>query len=227
MTKYDLKWPLLSGIEVVVETEWDWPVFCDIFVNHDYPLLSVPPGIEPVTILDLGANVGYFSLYSADICRRSQRPFVCHAIEALSKTYNILRRRTRNVPEIKTYHGAAGRKSGEVTISQSANHATSSLMTENHNKGKDYPAEPVRYLDLNMIVPGKLDILKMDIEGSEFDLMKNYRGLIKKAELVFCELHKQDGDIEKFRNEMLEMGFNFMPVVDRLTASVEFYYREK
>src|SRR5580704_18272210 len=56
-----------SGIQVVMQGRSDWDVFAEIFVNREYDTaileaLSASPADSPIWILDLGANVGYFSL---------------------------------------------------------------------------------------------------------------------------------------------------------------------
>src|ERR1700683_4924652 len=62
-----LEYTLQSGIVLKVASKGEWWTYNDIFVNHEYDFsiqeaLKSHSPVHPFTILDLGANVGYFSL---------------------------------------------------------------------------------------------------------------------------------------------------------------------
>ena len=63
----DIKWTLRSKLSIELHGLSDWVVFSDIFVNGEYDeaiehTFSTMPSGEQVRILDLGANVGFFTL---------------------------------------------------------------------------------------------------------------------------------------------------------------------
>jgi hypothetical protein len=64
----DLTWTLPSGIRVVVATYGDWIIYNEIFVSGEYDAaidLAIARAATPMQIVDLGANVGFFTLRAA------------------------------------------------------------------------------------------------------------------------------------------------------------------
>lgn len=218
-----INWTTDTGVELRIENAWDWLVFCDIWVNRCYPLFvnSIPK--KSLTMVDIGANVGYFSLYALHEARKAGVPIKIYAFEANPLTSDVLTDRVAPYPEIETHFGAVGRLDGETCITLSDNHGTS-FTTDTE---KDYPHVVVKYRDLNEILPkGQIDCIKCDIEGSEFDFVQNYEAVLHRTRLVFMETHYTKGDAEALRAKMKEYGFtgNKM-LVDHETACVEVFYR--
>ena len=52
------------------------------------------------------------------------------------------------------------------------------------------------YVDLDSVIPEhrQIDILKIDIEGSEYELFENYASIFRRAKIVLIEIH---GTMEK------------------------------
>lgn len=223
MAGAELRWPLFSGIEVVVENAWDWVVFCDIFVNREYPLYIRRKEGHKAHIIDLGANVGYFSLFVADLMEREKQEYMIYAFEANPETYKILLKRTESqrLFNIQNFHGAIGKKKGSTRIGLSANHSTSMLTEDETISAK------VKYLDVDNYVPptGRIDIIKCDIEGAEYDFVNNYPDLLRRTDVVFMEIHKDNGTPEDLKNVMLEYGFKYHLLVDKETAETGMFYR--
>lgn len=216
-------WHLLSGIKVVIENKWDWLVFCDIFVNKEYPLFIGQPIPRPVKVLDLGANVGYFSLYAADECRKRKQPFEIIAIEGMPDTFSNLVKRVKEVSEIKCGLGLVGKKEGSDFISLSANHGTSSIVS---NTSK-LPKMSVEYVNLDKLIPESwsvIDVIKCDIECSELEFVQNYSNILKKTGLVYMEIHHKKVNAAKLRKLMVEYGFKYNTLlIDRKTNTIEVF----
>ncbi|HAG81038.1 MAG TPA: hypothetical protein DCL61_07665, partial [Cyanobacteria bacterium UBA12227] len=63
----NLQWQLKSGINIKVATYAEWVIYNDIFVDGEYDLslqksLSNLKPYQSFILLDIGANVGYFTL---------------------------------------------------------------------------------------------------------------------------------------------------------------------
>jgi len=68
---------LRSGITLQVASKGEWWVYNDIFVNGEYDIpilrsLETCSPLRPLTVLDLGANVGYFMLRVVDLVRQTR-----------------------------------------------------------------------------------------------------------------------------------------------------------
>ena len=73
-------------------------------------------------------------------------------------------------------------------------------------------SEKVPYLDLKTVIPkeGRIDILKIDIEGSEFDLLENFPEVFQRARLLVMELHGQEARASEFERRLRTLGLQRM-----------------
>jgi len=134
-------------------------LFCD----------AIKPGS---TVLDVGANVGIYTLLAA---KRGARVF---AIEADPKTVEILR---RNVhvngfdDRVTVFPIAVGEQEGTVTLFRFAENRGHSNLFE----GTDPVLVPCRTIDSLDLPP--IDVCKMDIEGSELPALKGMEATIRRS----------------------------------------------
>src|SRR5262245_42804249 len=100
-----LQCSLRTGIEPVFKDWADWIVFLDVFVEGDYDvairraIASAPPD-RPALILDIGANIGLFTLRCCHL-RRLERPSAAvkiHQFEASAATFQRLREQMQQQP---------------------------------------------------------------------------------------------------------------------------------
>lgn len=214
-----LTWVLDTNIELRIENVWDWVVFCDIWVEKEYPLIVSPkPGRQPV-IVDLGANVGYFSLLVAHECKRAGKTPKIISFEGDPETFVVLESRTLQCADVITpYHGLIGKREGIGYIAHSDNHATSLL---DHEFGA-----PVSYLDIEDYIPyTAIDMIKCDIEGAEFDFVTNYKELLQRTDVVYMEIHNTKGDSAELHKHMVSYGFKHKLLSDKGDTTTEVFYR--
>jgi FkbM family methyltransferase len=217
-----LTWTLDTGIELTIENTWDWIVFCDMFVNREYPF-SVMKGNRKAQVLDLGANVGYFSLLVAHECKKAGIQAHVTAVEGNPDTFAILESRTRQCADvIVPVEALVGKREGLGYITLSHNHGTSAVVGSNST----FPHVPMSYVDLNTLVPeGLIDCIKCDIEGSEFDLVANYPDLLVRTGLVFMEVHNAAGNAAGLYKQMASYGFKREMLLNHETATTEVFYQ--
>lgn len=201
---------LLSGLTFKIDKTSDWVVFQDIFVHrcYDKAIDLVFKGVleQKFTCLDLGCNVGYFSLMLLDRLIREglmqhqlhlvdgngscmQRCFDCFAEQPLVKTPVLLS------------HGLIGKREGKANfISDKLLHACSRVAEE---------GDPVPYFDLeNVCNGGRISLIKCDIEGSELDLIENYEALLRRTQFFLVEWHWRDCDVAKAQVLLAKYGFH-------------------
>jgi FkbM family methyltransferase len=143
------------------------------------------------TVIDLGANIGLFSLLAAKIgCRviavEAQRNF-CDDIAALAQEQGVT---------IEIENILVGAKTGLLTYS----HVTDSL---------DLSSEVVGMNEL-LVRHGieRLDFLKCDIEGSEFDLLSENTEWVDRVNHVAMEVHGAYGDYRAIVDLLVSRGFS-------------------
>jgi FkbM family methyltransferase len=210
----NLRRRLPSGLELTVEGPADWTLYNDIFADGEYDAaihaaLGDAPPERPLTVLDLGANVGYFALRFADLAlRRPGLDLRLVAVEASPGLVQALERRLLGQPmlagRVRVVHGLAGRRSGEGRLFESPLHFEHSAIP-----GRGGQGVPVAYVDLAELVATwpAIDLLKCDIEGGELEMLETYAGdLLPRVRRAVVELHHDRCDTARCRELLRAAG---------------------
>lgn len=172
----------------------DIAAFDEVFVESEYEL--PPPvasrlGTDRLRVLDLGANVGLFALWAF---RRFPGCSVT-SIEADPENFRVLRRaRELNSAVAWTViHGAASTTNGFVDFV--SGQGTRSHVLAGVNPG----ATTVRAIDVLPMFDTH-DLVKMDVEGSEWRLLADPRLVRSRVRAMVVEYHG-DSDASKSPRE--------------------------
>jgi FkbM family methyltransferase len=212
----------LAGLKVKVSSKADWTVFNEIFVEGFYDraighALSHVPMDQPLHVLDLGANVGFFAMRFSQLVFQSDhpdRPFFIHSVEGSPRVYADLSARISSNPRLKghveTRHGLVGTTAGSADIYESSFGAGNSTTPQFWSK-----PVTVSYINLDSLIPADIPIalLKCDIEGSEQTFQDNYHNLLLRTEAAVIELHHRLVDPEKFHEGMRTLGFTYREIL--------------
>ena len=160
----------------------DAVIFGQVMIDWQYNL----PALDDVRlIVDCGANIGMSALYFA---RRYPQAKVL-AIEPEPGNYAMLVRNTRHVAAIQPVHAAVWPRPASLSIVDPARSHASISVTEGPGKG----ATGIRSVQLRDVVAehGKIDILKIDIEGSEKALFEDPScgEWLTNTRVIYAELH--------------------------------------
>lgn len=149
--------------------------FKEIFMDECY-LAGMEHSISSgATIIDIGANAGYFSLFAATKFSRSR----IFSYEPVPVNYAQLQRHRdlNRSAQIKCFPQAVAGKTGEIslTFDSSDSFTTNATMFTPANAGDNSLKVPCvslqAVMDENDIK--KCDLLKMDCEGAEYDILYN------------------------------------------------------
>jgi FkbM family methyltransferase len=193
-----LEHTLPSGLRVAVRSFSDWVVFNEVFVDGEYDpvideLMRDPPA--EVWTLDVGANVGMFTLRLMDRWLRADRGGSRHhvvCIEGAPSTFRVLARNL-DQPQLASmctlHQGLAGQRSGVGRISTSAHTAVNSII----DRSPSLLRARVPFVDLTRLLPAdtRIALLKCDVEGAEELLLGNYPDLLRRVDSAVVELHHQ------------------------------------
>jgi FkbM family methyltransferase len=238
-----LEHKLRSGLTVKVESMGEWWVYNDIFVDGEYDLAiqkamqgaldrsdsvttgPVTTGARLFTVLDLGANVGYFAFRVLDLMDGNRLDITM--VEGSPKNFTELKSRI-DAAEIQPAQknlvcGLAGERNGTAFIRESAIHVKSTLLHTATAKGTE-----VRFADLDEVMRSKaeIDLLKCDIEGSELSFIRNYPDLLRKVRTAVFELHHEQCDTKEAVRILNGLGFSETPLKDCGSFSVNLFTRE-
>lgn len=229
------RWILNSGIKVSIENDNDWFVYNEIFTNKEYDqalghFLKGKPK-KPV-ILDLGANVGFFTLKIADeMYQAGIKDFSIIALEAASSNYNVLSQRIDQPllkHNVKPYLGLAGYKTGKHALLTSNEHF-------GHSAAFDTPLKSgveVDYVDVEKLLANstsRIDFIKCDIEGSEEIFIRENLSIFERAEHAVFEFHAGECNVDNCRSMLLKAGLASKGVIKQESiykTSVEIFSRQ-
>jgi FkbM family methyltransferase len=202
----NLRRELRSGLVLTVASPADWVLYNDIFVDGEYDPaidLALERGVagagadRPLTIVDLGANVGYFTLRAADRMAGASpgTPLRFVLAEPSPALIGELERRLLSQPQlagsVTLLKGLVGRREGVGVLFESPLHFENSQSGRRGLRRREVP-----YVDLEVAVGAgqPVDLLKCDIEGAELELLATYPDLLRRTAVCVIELHPQKCD---------------------------------
>ena len=169
-------------------------VFSEIFIGECYPINESTK--QEKVIIDIGANIGFFTIYALIKNPNSQ----ILAVEANPKNFEILK---NNIYEnslsdnVRVFNYVVTSEPGLQPFYLSSNSGWSSIYNERGAKnGKIIHVDSTslsRLLENNKL--NVIDLLKIDIEGAEYDIMlkdKFLENFIVKE--LFIEVDKRPRD---------------------------------
>ena len=155
-------------------------MFEQIFVDNQY---NIEINFEPKAIIDLGANVGFASVYFANKFPDAK----ILAIEPDDSNYQAAIKNLNAYKNVSLIKGAVWNKSENINLIDSG-HGEAAYMVkpgEGENMIRAYTI-PEIFKILNV---GEVDILKIDIEGSEKEIFEDGDAWINKAKIIIVETH--------------------------------------
>jgi FkbM family methyltransferase len=193
-----LEHTLPSGLRVEISSFSDWVVYNEVFVDGEYdPVLDAALHDQDgdCWTLDIGANVGMFTLRLMDRWLRADHVGRRHhvvCVEGQPSTFRLLQRNLDQpaLASTCTLHlGLAGERSGAASISTSAHTGVNSIV----DRSPSFSRVQVPFLDLTTLVPAdaRIGLLKCDIEGAEELFLSHYPDLLERVDTAVVELHHQ------------------------------------
>lgn len=147
--------------------------FYEIFVQEIYRP-NISNGLREMNILDIGANVGYFSLYASKIFKNAR----IFSFEPYHNTLNVFNKQLEmnSIHNVKTYQQAVSDKSGKATLYVTEWSGCNTIIPNKFDEGY-YSSIEVECINLERIfkITGvdTFDLAKIDCEGSEYQIILN------------------------------------------------------
>ncbi len=206
-------------------------ILSDIFVKREYS--DYFPFYQKVTVLDIGAHYGYFSIFASKNTAAESKIL---AIEPGSLNFkclaeNIERNKINNIIPL---HAAIGNKD-EVSKLYLGRTSNNSLISDYSFLEKESVSEKIELKTLETILNDypieNIDFLKMDCEGGEYSILESLSSeTFKKITTISLEFHdlknkKYNGDflvnilinhqfkIVKYQYMSTSMGLNYGKII--------------
>lgn len=155
-------------------------------INEDRMYDPIFAGKSDLTVLDLGANCGLFSLYAADSCKK------LIAVEPTPATFNVLQEIVKDHTQIVPLQLAIGPHNEMISFYINENSTTNSMLDRN---GRETQVQCMTLETLfHMQNLQHVDFVKCDIEGSEMQALTDATlgPIADKVDFWFVEVHQTD-----------------------------------
>ncbi len=171
--------PWTGGSVFIRPGTTDQDVYDEIFIEKEY---DIDLG-TPKFIIDAGAHIGLASVFFA--CRYPDAIIV--AIEPEPSNFAILQMNAERHPNIRPVKAGLWSKKTHLRI-ENEHVATWSFRVVENATGDGIPALGVRDI-MEDFKQSRIDVLKIDIEGSELEVLKHSAEWIDDVHTMIIELH--------------------------------------
>ncbi|GHT54336.1 hypothetical protein AGMMS49982_18870 [Bacteroidia bacterium] len=178
-------------------------IFDQVFLDNSYP---VDYGFQPDVILDCGANVGFATVFFKNQFPNAK--IVC--VEPDSGNYEMLCKNTQNFKDVILYKAGLWNKSAHLIIENPDADAPSFVVKEVEAASP----ESIKAVTIKEIMEEQqidfIDILKIDIEGSEKEVFSsNYDYWLPRTRVIIIEMHDRmkDGCSKSFFEALVKYDF--------------------
>ena len=161
-------------------------IMAEIYRDRVYdPFLM---GRKDLTILDVGAHCGLFSIYAAKYAKK------IIAVEPSPGHFEALKMNTKNLP-VEAINAAIAEKDGKMDLYGNDNKTMLSLMPQASDP--KYKPVQVTTMTLNTLLKDveKVDFMKLDVEGKEQDILQGegFTRVAPKIREIVLEVHAWNG----------------------------------
>lgn len=163
----------------------DISIFAQIFINKDFED-GIKDIYSPEVIIDCGANIGLATLYFQ---YRYPEAFI-YSLEPEPSNYILLKKNVSSYNNIQTFEKALW--SGSERLKLKINTEKDSFYVSESTEKNTINIEAVSLNDFikeNCI--NQIDLLKIDIEGSELPLFKSNLEWLAKTDVIILEIHER------------------------------------
>ena len=160
-------------------------VYQQVFTHKEYEFTTTRP---PKVIVDAGANVGYASIYFANLYPDAK----VFAIEPENNNFEILCENIKNYKNIIPIQGALWNENSEISICDEGL-GEWGFMTFSSDNPQRIVKNMVQGYTVDFLIQKynleKIDILKIDIEGAEKEVFEDTTKWINDVDSLIVELH--------------------------------------
>ena len=153
-------------------------------------------------VIDAGANVGFFTLFSKE--NNAKRVY---SLEPDPLPYSFLESNFKYDPSVITINKALSHKNKPINFSISLLNSVGSTIDEYGVKDNNMFSTIIDSISLHNIlnIESTINLLKLDIEGAEYDVLDNLDSkYFKNINQFFIEFHK---DPKPIFNRLIEEGY--------------------
>jgi len=206
----------LGGRRVILSTPPELGCLTDVinvWLDDEYGLRSIHPA--PKTILDVGANIGIFSLWAEHRFPRA----TIHAYEPNPRAFQFLQANLAGVPATLFPAGLGARHGRANIIDSMDSRLASTVACADGEIEIESLAVSIERLG------GSVDLMKIDCEGGEWDLFEDPTPF-RQVKQIRMEYHLTDGrSLDEFKSKVNRLGFSVVKLLPNRRFGVAWLQR--
>jgi FkbM family methyltransferase len=185
-----------NGVKCMIRNKSDSIAFFEVFFLNTNNFLDDFMIKGKDIVIDIGAHIGYFSIYSSQKAKNGK----IFAFEPYNESYEMLIKNLRinHINNVIVQNLGVTKKSGMDSLYLRKNYAIGNSMYKNTKSDSKIDIKTISLQDIiknNNIQ--KIDFLKLDCEGTEYEILLNLDHLIlQKIDKIVAEMHP---NIENFK----------------------------
>ena len=185
--------------------------FSEIFIQQEYT--DFIPDERITNILDLGANYGYFSLWL-----QSKRPlaeihsFMVEPSQRCQRSLEKMVQDPKLGSRFKYLQAAVGNPNKERILFFERPFMGGSLFSSS-SAACSYEVKTLNLSGETNFKEQSFDLIKCDLEGSEWDFLINYSSLLKNSKFLVMEWHSWhsgNGGFPQIEKKLTDIGFQII-----------------
>jgi FkbM family methyltransferase len=210
------KYPSTLTTFVIKDKDSEYPVLlpknerfriANIFKQHEYqvPRQFLPP--KPITVVDVGANVGLFALYM----NMAASTHVIHCFEPAPATVKLLRRNLGALNHVRIHPFGLTDYNGTAVMTLDPTNTGGNSISRSPGEKK---CVEVSVHDASAVLDryglADIDILKIDTEGSEVPILASLSSRLNSIGIVMLEYHSERDrrEIDRLLSQFKLFGSN-------------------
>lgn len=173
---------------------------------------------EDPVIVDLGAHIGLTVIYFKMLFPKAR----VIAFEPISSNYELLQKNIaeNQLDDIETYQVVVAPKSGILRIQEPVGEGAwksgAGIIPKGWKGIQTNQEIKVEAVGIQELLEQKIDIMKMDIEGMEYEVIRNMGPNIRNIKNLMIEVHpRKDHRIEEIQKILIQNGFKLEINKDR------------
>jgi len=167
-------------------------------------------------VVDAGAHIGAFTVRASQMVGELGKVY---AFEPAPENFSYLVLNTKNLKNVQVFQTALWSSEGEATLfiatthtgSYSLGHSLLDKMWENGPNMKSNGTILVRTSCLDNVISGRVDFMKVDVERSEFEVLKGAKRILKDCKpFIAIEIHTKQL-VDQVSSFLLNLGYKHGP----------------
>lgn len=214
-----LSFPLDKNYWVQLMENDSYDSFSEIFIQQEYK--DFLPKANFLKVVDLGAHYGYFSLWLQS--KISSNDFQSLLIEPslfCRRSLNNLISQPHLSGRFQYIQAAIGNPLDKTVNFFDRPFMAGSSFDLSHNENS-FKIDIIKVEEILQALPPPYDLIKCDIEGSEWDFINNYPKILQKTKYLLMEWHSWHnggGSLGQIFDKLNELGFIVLKSSDKLKA---------